>query len=1436
MVKVSCPSCHSDLTELQLSEREELVCPACLTHTPNPFVSDNGGAADHGEPRGDGTPPTRQIIVTAEGVQYGETGRNNDGSDGGEAAIHETPTFSPDSPQGPQGPSTTVPHNYEQDEDIFRNFGDYEIIDEVGRGAMGIVYRAQQKELHREVALKVLLDGSHASGNQVARFFKEAQAAARLRHPNIVPIHDIGQFQGRHYYTMDFIYGKSLGKLVVEGVISIRRALDLVIALAEALEYAHSQKVIHRDIKPNNILVDMDGNPQITDFGLAKRLDSGTKFTQTGSAIGTPAYMSPEQAAGESNRIDQRSDVYSLGAVLFELVTGQPPFEGENMMNIIMQVLNHDPPLPRSLNSRVHRDIQTIIFKALEKSPESRYQSMKEFADDLKRFLSGEAIMARPHGSFYRTWRKVRRHRTAVVAICFACIIAGASSVAVVQINEQRKREKEEKQIAVHELKTVKENEIRKTQTQEVVAVQEEFDKPVLPSIFKPSGKEKSIWSIKESELDAAATSEAVMMIDFGPEDPLKKNLKFEYTFRIISGAPPRVDCLIGPDKNRAYRLILNGDPTNPRLLLQRSGVNLAEVDARPLAANKTYRSTLERTGFQLHFEIYDGDQPVARLLYNDLDILRDLRTFKLGLALWDTHARFDSIKVTRDLIPQQPPLFYPPEQQILLGNYSVAMDTLSDIMLASYNQGNFEDFKARYLIGLCLELQGKDRQEKALEHYTSFPSSFQTENSAQLRRLVSQNDVRKFFCLSDIGDLSAAAKSLTSLSEKAVQIDPAWIWQFPGVIQRCLSTPRLEEALTIFQKARFQPDGRSLYELTGSQSKALYGKFVRQALTLGNKFSQGAHPNFERVIDVYNAFPDAQMTVAFENNLKESVRRQQVDAALNLLSFAGKKMRITKELTKAAVMVGDELCRLQQYQRVTELRKCYPVRSLASCYRKAVEGLLAQGERGKASAMFHEAHKAFHLEEVEEPDKGVDAALEEMQAAVASAFASVGDYVALLNIIQFPGHASAKLVPSIEAAISRGIEQEEYESVIGLLKVARERTLESEALNKETARLGNKLAEKQKVQVFQSLYNAYPTSGLVAPLLKLLEVCHDNEAYPNCLELLKFARDKLDPAKLKSAEERFDGFLLKFAAGALRRSRFQEVIAAHRAFPSEILLVSFEEAVKGALRTVEPENALQENDYDALVHLLPYARQHWPYPAAPALHGRLMIVAHQLASLSSQPKARVAEAGTEEGSPKSQGADTRAAAYLEQLLDGFTKSEAESAEIAPALHALTLEHADILLLAGRQDQAREKLEELERKLQVSDNLRGPAILRLASLVTGRDDVNLARKLWSGLAIEENPENLYNRIQSFVLGKGDEKILEAMEDKPLRSFIRALRAQLHSAEADTLRPLLEQSLSNARISPTWYTALAAERIARLQPPTSPAIPDKPATSNTRVTP
>ena len=177
-----------------------------------------------------------------------------------------------------------------------------------------------------------------------------------------------------------------------------------------------------------------------------------------------------------------------------------------------------------------------------------------------------------------------------------------------------------------------------------MVAVQEEFDKPVLPSVFKPSGKEKSIWSIKESELDAAATSEAVMMIDFGPEDPLKKNLKFEYTFRIISGAPPRVDCLIGPDKNRAYRLILNGDSTNPRLLLQRSGVNLAEVDARPLAANKTYRSTLERTGFQLHFEIYDGDQPVARLLYNDLDILRDLRTFKLGLALWDTHARFDSI------------------------------------------------------------------------------------------------------------------------------------------------------------------------------------------------------------------------------------------------------------------------------------------------------------------------------------------------------------------------------------------------------------------------------------------------------------------------------------------------------------------------------------------------------------------------------------------------------------------------------------------------------------------------------------------------------------------------------------------------------------------------------------------------------------------------
>ena len=312
-----------------------------------------------------------------------------------------------------------------------RTFGSYTILEEISRGAMGVVYRARQHHLERVVALKVLIAGEMATEAQVARFRREAQAAARLRHPAIVPIHEVGVFEGKHYYTMDYIEGRDLSDLIRSGDITTRRALDIAAQVAIALDYAHRRGVIHRDIKPSNIMIDADDRIHIMDFGLAKQVDSDTKFTRTGTTIGTPAYMPPEQASGESRRVDHRADIYSLGAVLYEMLTSRPPFTGDTMMNTLMRVLNEEPVPPKRLNPRIHRDIQTIVLKAMEKSPERRYPTMRALADDIRHFIAGESITARPAGLLYRAWKILKRHHSAVFATA-AVLIIGLTAVAIV--------------------------------------------------------------------------------------------------------------------------------------------------------------------------------------------------------------------------------------------------------------------------------------------------------------------------------------------------------------------------------------------------------------------------------------------------------------------------------------------------------------------------------------------------------------------------------------------------------------------------------------------------------------------------------------------------------------------------------------------------------------------------------------------------------------------------------------------------------------------------------------------------------------------------------------------------------------------------------------------------------------------------------------------
>lgn len=289
-------------------------------------------------------------------------------------------------------------------------FGEYEILGEIARGGMGVVYKARQKRLNRVIALKMILSGQLASDQDVKRFYAEAEAAAALEHSGIVPIYEIGEQSGQHFFSMAFVEGRSLQAVIKEGPLPAQRAAELVQQVAEAVQYAHAKGIIHRDLKPHNILLDGDGRPKVTDFGLAKRMDAQEGLTSTGDILGTPSYMAPEQALGKLSAIGPTTDVYALGAILYATLTGRPPLQAATLPDTLRQVVEQDPVAPRLLNSAIPRDLETICLKALQKQPEKRYSSAQAFADDLLRFLRFESIVARPDSRFERLARWCRRN------------------------------------------------------------------------------------------------------------------------------------------------------------------------------------------------------------------------------------------------------------------------------------------------------------------------------------------------------------------------------------------------------------------------------------------------------------------------------------------------------------------------------------------------------------------------------------------------------------------------------------------------------------------------------------------------------------------------------------------------------------------------------------------------------------------------------------------------------------------------------------------------------------------------------------------------------------------------------------------------------------------------------------------------------------------
>jgi serine/threonine protein kinase len=321
--------------------------------------------------------------------------------------------------------------------------GKYELLEVVGGGSFGIVYRARDTELERTVALKVPRPGSLALPEEVGRFLHEARSAARLHHPQIVSLHEAGQSEGTCYLVYEFVQGTTLTEHLAKGGMSFTRAAELVAQIADGLDYAHRQGVIHRDLKPSNILVDHAGQAHLTDFGLAKRETGESARTQEGAMLGTPAYMSPEQARGEAFRVDGRSDIYSLGVVLYELLTGTVPFRGPPRM-LLAQVLEEEPYPPRRLQETIPRDLENICLKALSKEPAGRYATAGALAEDLRCFLQGRPVKARPVGMAGKFWRWSRRKPALASLVAALVVITGLGFAGVTWQWRQAEHERQQ--------------------------------------------------------------------------------------------------------------------------------------------------------------------------------------------------------------------------------------------------------------------------------------------------------------------------------------------------------------------------------------------------------------------------------------------------------------------------------------------------------------------------------------------------------------------------------------------------------------------------------------------------------------------------------------------------------------------------------------------------------------------------------------------------------------------------------------------------------------------------------------------------------------------------------------------------------------------------------------------------------------------------------